>query len=274
MVGIGMSFAADTEAQPNIEDTLLDASIEAMERGDLRVLSVLATWFGVHASWVNADRLIKLVGEQKSPRLRALWSALARWQGRDRRFARLIRLYRGKALDLLAVGTDFQIHRHGEDPRFEGTALRVPANVLRDRAADALTPVELAQRHRAYRWRVTMGPGYRADMWAALELDSHLSASELARRTYGSFATAWNVRRAFAMVTGRPARISPRSQTGDPTPSRPRRGRLDQFTHSSPLSGCRGGGRAATGAAKPRGAGAGRAGPREAQGSPRASASR
>jgi len=203
MVGIGMNFAAEGTAQPNIEDTLLYASVEAMERDDLRVLAVLATWFGVHASWVNADRLIKLVAEQKSPRLRALWSTLARWQEQDRRFARMIRLHRGPALDLLAAGTDFQIRRHGEDPRFKGTALRVPANVLRDRAADALTPSELVKRHHAYRYRVMMGPSYRADMWAALENEPQLSAADLARRTYGSFATAWNVRRAFGMMKGR-----------------------------------------------------------------------
>jgi hypothetical protein len=201
MVGIGMNFAAEATAQPNIEDTLLFASIEAMDHDDLRVLAILVTWFGVNAPWVNADRLIKLVSQHKSPRVHALWSALARWQERDRRFARLIRLHRGPVLDLLAVGTDFQIRRHGEDPRFNGTSLRVPANVLRDRAADVLSPANLARRHRAYRYRIMMGPSYRADMWAALEAEPHLSAADLARKTYGSFATAWNVRRAFAMLT-------------------------------------------------------------------------
>ena len=200
MVGIGMNFAAKAAAQPNIENTLFFASIAAMEHDDLRVLAILVTWFGVNASWVNADRLIKLVGTRKSPRVRALWSALACWQERDRRFARLICLYRGPTMDLLTVGTDFQIRRHGEDPRFAGSVLRVPANILRDRAADVLTPTELARRHRAFRRRVMMGPGYRADMWAALEAEPRLSAADLARRTYGSFATAWNVRRAFATL--------------------------------------------------------------------------
>ncbi len=50
MVGIGMAFAASVPVEePNIEDTLLFASIEAMEQHDLRVLAVLTTWFGVHA---------------------------------------------------------------------------------------------------------------------------------------------------------------------------------------------------------------------------------
>jgi hypothetical protein len=202
MIGIGMNFAGNADARANFEDTLLFASVEAMDGNDLRILAVLVTWFGVNASWVNADRLTKLVGAQGSMRVRALWSALASWQ-RDRRFARLMGLHRGQAMDLLAVGTDFQIRRHGEDPRFKGTALRVPANVLRDRKANVLTPAELAKWNPAFRYRIMMGPGYRADMWATLEADPQLSAAELARRTYGSFATAWNVRKAFATLMSR-----------------------------------------------------------------------
>jgi hypothetical protein len=41
--------------------------------------------------------------------------------------------------------------------------------VLRDRPADILDPQALAKRHDTYRYRVLMGPTYRADMWALLE---------------------------------------------------------------------------------------------------------
>jgi len=200
MVAIGMKFASRANPNANIEDTLLFASVEGMEKDDLRVLAILVTWFGVHGPWVNADRLTKLVSETQAPRVRALWSALARWQSKDRRFARLAKVYTGPRLDLLATGTDFQTKRHGEDKRFAGGPLRVPANVLRDRPADVLTPAELAKRHEAYRSRIIIGPSYRADMWSALERDSTLSAAELARRTYGSFATAWHVRRDFGLL--------------------------------------------------------------------------
>jgi hypothetical protein len=200
MVGIGMKLAAPAAAEPNIEDTLLFASIDSMDEDDLRVLAVLVTWFGVHAPWVNADRLTKMVSGHESDRVRAFWSALGRWQAKDRRFARLARLYTGERIDLLSTGTSFQVKRHGEDPRFEGSALRVPAKVLRDRPTDVQEPAELARRHRAYRYRVMMGPTYRADMWAALEADPTLSAAALARKTYGSFATAWHVRRDFALL--------------------------------------------------------------------------
>jgi hypothetical protein len=204
MVGIGMAFAAPEPAEdPNIEDTLLHASVEAMEHDDLRVLALLVAWFGVHAPYVNADRLTQIVAAQESARVRALWSALARWQEKDRRFARLRKTHRGARVDVLSSGTDFQMKRHGEDPRFANSSLRVPANVLRDRAADVFSPHELAQRHRAYRARVMIGPSYRADMWAALEPEPTLSAAELARRTYGSFATAWHVRRDHIIASGK-----------------------------------------------------------------------
>jgi hypothetical protein len=183
---------------PNIEDTLLAASLEGMERGDLRVLAVLVTWFGVH-SGVNADRLTRLVATTESKRVKAFWSALARWRGSDRRFARLAGAYHGARIDLLTTGTDFQLARHGEDSRFAGSKLRVPANVLRDRPADVLAPAELAKQHSAYRWRLVIGPTYRADMWAALERKPGLSAASLARATYGSFASAWQARRDHAI---------------------------------------------------------------------------
>jgi hypothetical protein len=200
MVGIGMNFAGRANHAANIEDTLLFASIEGMARDDLRVLAVLVTWFGVHAPWVNADRLTKLIAQTPAPRVRAFWSALARWQTKDRRFARLAKVYTGPRLDLLATGTDFQIKRHGEDERFADGPLKVPANVLRDRMADVMAPAELAKHHHAYRSRIMIGPSYRADMWSQLERDSSLSAAELARRTYGSFATAWHVRRDFGLL--------------------------------------------------------------------------
>ena len=205
MVGIGMNFAAAGADQPNIEDTLIFASVEGMEKQDLRVLAILITWFGIHAAWVNADRLIRLVSMNRSKQVCALWSALARGQAKDRRFARLVRMYTGPRLDLTATGTDFHIKRYGEDPRLQGSAIRVATNVLRDRAADVLSPEDLALRHHAYRWRVVMGPSYRADMRAALEDNRTLSAAALAKKTYGSFATAWRVRRDFGLLVQLPS---------------------------------------------------------------------
>lgn len=89
--------------------------------------------------------------------------------------------------------------------------MRVPANVLRDRDADVLPPEELARRHTTYRFRVLMGPSCRADVWAALEHDASLPAAELARRAYGSFATAWQVKRDRDLLGAIPAPYRPKT---------------------------------------------------------------
>ena len=200
LAGIGMNFAATPARDANIEDTIVLASMEGMEKPDLRVLAVLVTWFGIHSPWVNADRLTKLVSAQSSTRVHAFWSALARWQQRDRRFFRLAKLYVGPPQDLIDTGMEFHLSRHGQDARFEESPIRVAANVLRDRLTDVLQPTELASQHRAYRWRIVIGPTYRADMWAALEAEPTLSPAALAKRTYGSFSTAWHVCRDFGLL--------------------------------------------------------------------------
>lgn len=109
MVGIGMNFAAAPSVEAPIEETLVHASSLGMDNGDLRVLSVLTTWLGVHAAHVNADRLVRCVSDHASSRVHAYWAAVARWLGKDRRFARLAKLHGGAPIDLLPVGTEFQI---------------------------------------------------------------------------------------------------------------------------------------------------------------------
>ena len=200
MVGIGMNFATRPTRNPNIEDTLFAASIEGMEREDLRVLAVLMTWLEVHSAWINADRLIALVNQHPGERVRAFWSAVAHWLNKDRRFVRLTKGYGGPRIDLLTSGTDFHLTRSGEDIRFAQGPLQVPAGILRERIGDVLSPIELAHRHDAYRRRIMLGPSYRADMWAELERHPNSSAAELARHVYGSFATAWHVKRDWTLL--------------------------------------------------------------------------
>jgi hypothetical protein len=80
MVGIGMLVGGEAAPEPNLEDTLLFASLDGMEHGVLRVLAILVTWFEAHSGRVNADRLTRLVTEQKSDRVRGFWGAMARWR--------------------------------------------------------------------------------------------------------------------------------------------------------------------------------------------------
>lgn len=200
LVSIGVGLAGSGVKNAIIEDTLLGASVEGMERDNLRILALLTTWMDVHHPWVNADRLVRLARSVDHARTRAYWAAVGSWLVADRRFARLQDLYEGRPTDLLRTGTLFQVRRRGEDPRFEGTPLQVPAGTLRDRPGDILVPSELAKRHRVYRQRIRIGPTYRADMWGLLESDPQLTSAQLARRTYGSYATAWRVRRDFEIL--------------------------------------------------------------------------
>ncbi len=200
MAGVGMNFAAGPAREPNIEDTLLGASFEGMVGDDLRVLSVLVAWMEVHSPVVNADRLIRGVRALDAARVTAFWAACAQWLHSDRRFARLVSLHRGGRVDLLKTGTAFQIARKGEDERFARTVLRIPAGTLRRRPGDVATAQEMVRRHAVYRQRVMMGPTYRADMWAALQGSPELGAADLARVAYGSFATAWQVKRDYALL--------------------------------------------------------------------------
>ena len=198
MVGIGMNFAATAEPDAHIETTLVHASALGMDDGDFRVLSVLTTWLGIHHVHVNADRLIRLVVAHRSVRVRAYWSGIGRWLAKDRRFARLIA--KQARVDLLPVGTDFQLKRKGEDERFAGSTLRVPRETLRDRAQDVLPAEILAKRHRGFRNRIVIGPTWRADVWTILEKAPQLSPAEAARRASCSFAAAWQTTRDFRVL--------------------------------------------------------------------------
>lgn len=200
MVGIGMNFAAKAKANPDIEGTLVHASVLGLDDGDLRVLAVLTTWIGVHHTHVNADRVVRLVGSHLSERVRAYWAAVASWLRKDRRLARLERAYAGPPIELLATGTPFQISRRGEDERFAGTPLRVPKGTLRDRLQDVLSPEALVRRHAGYRNRVLMGPSFRADVWTVIEHAPTMPIAEIARKASCSFATAWEVAQDYRLL--------------------------------------------------------------------------
>lgn len=200
MIGIGLVFAGEAEPEADIEETLVFASVAGMTGDALRTLSVLTTWLGVHHAYVNVDRLVRLVRRHPSERVRGYWAAVAHWLRKDRRFERLARVYQGHPIELLPVGTAFQIARRGEDPRFTGTKLLVPQGTLRDRAADVLSPEVLVRRHAGYRSRVRTGPTFRADVWAILEKEPGLAVAEVARRAACSFATAWQAAKDFKVL--------------------------------------------------------------------------
>ncbi len=196
LVGIGFRLAAPTpNEEPNIEDTLVAASIEGIVREDFRVLALLVDWLSIHVDRVNVDRLTKLVASLPYKPVKAFWAGIAHWQRTDPRMKKLRKVHPKQRVDLLAEGGDFLIQRNGEDERFAGSPFRVAAKTLRHRPSDILSASDLAKKHAAFRWRIVIGPSYRADMWALLEADSELKPTDVAKRSYGSWPTAWSVKR-------------------------------------------------------------------------------
>ena len=61
-------------------------------------------------------------------------------------------------------------------------------------------PEKIARQHLALRYRIMMGPGYRADMWAALDLAPDLTATQLARKTYGNYSEAWKAKKEWGIL--------------------------------------------------------------------------
>jgi hypothetical protein len=89
--------------------------------------------------------------------------------------------------------TQLQLERVGSDPRFERSALRVHAKLLRSRAEDVDDPVQLASRHPVYLKRIQLGANYRADVWAALDAHPHATVAEIARHAACAYETARSV---------------------------------------------------------------------------------
>jgi len=203
MIGIGMLFGGDGSEDPNIEDTLVAASIAGVD-GDFRVLSILTDWLDIHLRIVNADRLIQLVSALDDEQVKRYWIAITQWKKTDQRLARLRRKGRGGRQSLTNKLSDFQLKKYGEDERFAKTKLIVPKHLLRHRPKDIAPPEFLAKKHHGYKYRLIIGPTYRADLWAVLEREGDLTITELARRTYSSIGTAWEVKKNWDLLKGEP----------------------------------------------------------------------
>jgi hypothetical protein len=202
MIGIGMAFAGDGSVDPNIEDTLIAASIEGI-KGDYRVLSLLTDWLDIHIKIVNADRLIRLVDKINDSKVKLFWLAVSQWKSKEHRFAKLKRkAYRLRRTPLNSH-IDFQIKKYGEDERFQNTKLIVPKHLLRHRPNDIMPAEYMVKHHLSYKYRVQMGPIYRADIWATLERKGKdLSPSALARTTYSSISSASDVKKSWTLISG------------------------------------------------------------------------
>ncbi|MDO9181966.1 MAG: hypothetical protein Q7U04_06140 [Bacteriovorax sp.] len=200
LIGIGFKLGGFAEENVNIEDCLIAAATEGVG-GDFRTLSLLTDWFFIHHKFVNIDRLLRALKKIKDPKIKCYFGAIGKWLQKDGGYKKLSKIYRGEA-HLLGLTSDYKflIKRNGEDERFVGSKFLVANKTLRSRHEDILTSKELALRHQDYYYRILIGPSYRADMISKYINNSSLTASQLAKNTYGSFATAWEVMKSINLL--------------------------------------------------------------------------
>lgn len=215
LLGIGFKLSGDRfNKDPNIENTLVAASVEGIHNRAARVIPLLTSWIEMHFERVNTDRLFQLLKNLKPPfnRVQTYWCAMAQRFPNDQRSSvrRMRAIYKGDRRNYPALianepnsskdGTDLLITKNGEDKRFQGTCLRVPNHWIRDRPKDVMPPSELSRFHIPYKFRILMGATYRADMWAALRKNPDLSIVEIARFSYGSYPTAKKAKEDYEIV--------------------------------------------------------------------------
>lgn len=201
MAGIGMRVSTSSPLKnPNIEDVLLSASLEGLDK-NWRTLSLVVDWFQKHSSIINVDRLTRALIELKDNKLLlAFWSALAKNTGHDLRFKRMRGLYKGKPILLGEQSSELLIKRNGKDERFQKSRILVPKNLLRDRPSDILDIRELVKTHLGVYYRVLVGSTYRADCFMELNIKNK-TASETAKQSYSAFKTAWDAKNDWNIIS-------------------------------------------------------------------------
>ena len=201
---IGGSEPFRTQALPNIEKTLIAASIEGAVGRDFRVLAVLTTWLGKHHKQVNFRSLKKLLeplfAENPNDDLSLYWSAIGFWiSQKDHRFAALKKCYSGPRREFGNRNSQVIIDEKGEDPRFAASPLKIVVGGLRHRLRDVMPAEYIAYLHASFANRILMGPTYRADIFMCLEL-GHTDIFEIVEKTNASPAQIHQTRKDWLIL--------------------------------------------------------------------------
>ena len=209
---IGFNLSCNKKAiDPNIEATLISASIEAMYNKDNRLGGLIVDWITIHFSRINVDRLTKFISHLNNSEYRLVkifWCANAqRLVAKDQRFKKLSQIYKGKRINLADYcskskkSTSLLIEIKGEDERFKNTCIRIPRNYFSERPNQIFSGSIIAKNHFPYRYRLMMGPSYRADIWALIKRNPNLSAYALAKKAHCSYRTAYITKKDYDTLT-------------------------------------------------------------------------
>ena len=210
---IGTNFAAyESRVDPDIEMTLVSASVAAINSDDSRIAGVLVDWISIHQSRIDVDRLTQFINsldEKEYKFVRIFWCANAqRFLNSDFRFKRLAEIYKGPRVDLADRNaspgsrgvTEMFIKMRDEDERFLSTCIRIPKKYFSHRPEQIHEPKWIAKTHMGFRYRVMFGPSYRADIWAYLRRNPDLTAYRLSKFVGCSTTTALRVKHDYEIV--------------------------------------------------------------------------
>ena len=198
---------------PDIEATLLSASVEAVNNKNNRMGGLLVDWITIHHSKINMDKLTKYVfslSEKTHKLVKIFWCANAqRLLAKDQRFKRLAASYTGQRVHFADSVFKFPgqkkltkmfIKTRGEDKRFKGTCIRLFKGYFVERVGQIHPESLMVKTHLPYRYRVMMGPSYRADLWAILTRQPNLSAYALGKKVHCSYRTAYIVKKSHTLL--------------------------------------------------------------------------
>ena len=208
-IGFNLS-GKQKSADPNIESSIICASIEAVNHKDNRIGGLLVNWLTIHYLRINADRLTKFIfslSDMEYKFVKIFWCANAqRLFAKDQRFKRLSGLYTKPRINFAdrfsktKKATNMLIKMKGEDERFKKTCIRVPKGYFSDRPQQIFPVPVVAKNHLTYRHRLMMGASYRADLWALLTKYPHLSAYALGKKADCSYRTAYIAKRDYSIL--------------------------------------------------------------------------
>ena len=199
---------------PNIETSIISASIEAVNNKDTRIGGLLVDWITAHYLRVNVDRLTKFIFSLSNSEykfVKIFWCANAqRLFAKDQRFKRLSQLHKGRRINLAdrfsknreQKVTKMLIEMKGEDERFKRTCIRVPKGYFSERPHQIFPESVVAKNHLPYRYRVMMGPSYRADLWALQDSDPNISAYALGKKAHCSYRAAYIAKKDYELLKG------------------------------------------------------------------------
>ena len=201
---IGFNLSCEKKStDPNIEISLVSASVETINNQDNRLGGLLVDWITIHSLRINVDRLTKFVfnlSDSEHKFVKIFWCANAqRLFPKDQRFQRLSKLYKGKRINFANL-TKILIEIKGEDERFKRTCIRIPKGYFPERLKQIFSGSIVAKNHLPYRYRLMMGPSYRADLWALLKRYPTLSAYSLGKKAYCSYRTAYIAKKDYELL--------------------------------------------------------------------------